>query len=127
MYMLILHNCSDFNCIMHILEIGDLRLTDVSNGILEIFYDQRWSYVCDDYFGQTDAEVACRKLGFKKVASYSIGASSNNTVSEPGINNLYCSGLEQSLLDCTYDSASSSDCSSSEHVLLSCETSTYNI
>ena len=94
----------------------------MSQGILEIFYNDRWRYVCDDSFGSPDAEVACRKLGFKVVDSYMIGVTVDNPL-EPGINYLYCGGDEQSLLDCSFSTASSYSCSSSEHVFLSCQTS----
>ena len=48
---------------------GDLRLnTDGStrtfSGRLEIHYNGQWGTVCDDGFFQTEADVACRQLGF---------------------------------------------------------------
>lgn len=34
-------------------------------GRLEIFYSGIWGSVCNDDFGQPDATVACRQLGFR--------------------------------------------------------------
>ena len=42
-----------------------VRLVDgpsSSQGRLEVYYSGRWGTVCDDYFGDVDARVACRSL-----------------------------------------------------------------
>ncbi|CAC5393919.1 unnamed protein product [Mytilus coruscus] len=36
------------------------------SGRLEIFHNNEWGSVCEDDFEKTDAEVACRQLGYKK-------------------------------------------------------------
>ena len=54
---------------------GDLRLVDSSStnlqaGRLEIFVWGEWGTVCDDGFGLTEANVACRQLGFSNASRY---------------------------------------------------------
>lgn len=48
---------------------GDLRIIGTrsskeNKGRLEIFKLHEWGTVCDDVFGNADATVACRQLGY---------------------------------------------------------------
>lgn len=39
-------------------------------GRLEIFFIGEWSTVCDNQFGQEEAEVACKMLGFQRCVTF---------------------------------------------------------
>lgn len=50
---------------------NDLRLVSGSTdtmGRLEIFYDGEWGTICDKDFGQDEADIACRQLGYTQGA-----------------------------------------------------------
>ena len=52
--------------------IGDLRIAELdgSGGRLEIYLRGEWGTVCDDGFEQTEADIACRQLGFSSALRY---------------------------------------------------------
>lgn len=69
------HNCRHFEdvgvtCTSSLQ--GDIRLrgrqirtSGRTSGRVEVFNGSAWGTVCDDFWSQRDAEVACRQLGFQ--------------------------------------------------------------
>ena len=54
---------------------GALRLSDTfsttsSSGRLEVYYNGVWGTVCNDFFGKTEADVACQQLGYSSAITY---------------------------------------------------------
>ena len=49
---------------------GELRIVggpSRSQGRLEVFANNIWGTVCDDYWSRNDAKVACRQLKFSDI------------------------------------------------------------
>ena len=119
---------------------GDLRLvggtlTDgdgtACEGRLEVYYDGKWGTVCDDYWTEQEADVACRQLGFVggsvedlgrfKTAYFRSGTSDQDIV----LDDVYCQGYESELMRCSSHtqgqiSPKTHNCRHSEDVGLRC-------
>ncbi|CAG2189330.1 unnamed protein product [Mytilus edulis] len=84
---------------------GDLRIRPGyanHQGRLEIKYRGEWGTVCQNHFGNVDAEVACRQLGYcsgimqpRQLINHGYGAI--------WLNDVNCSGSESKLLDCDFN------------------------
>ena len=71
MYMFIVWTVDNPRC-----EHGDLRLLSQGvpveeqlEGTLEICFAGNWGTICDDFWDDTDANVACRQLGFSDMGT----------------------------------------------------------
>ncbi len=112
------HMCMDGECQV---QEGALRLSDGSSsmdGRLEAYVRGRWGSVCDDEFDNNDngARVACRALGYED--GFVDGNNEGPATMPIVLDDVVCSGDEESLLDCAYEL--SNDCDHSEDVAISC-------
>ena len=125
---------------------GQIRLVGGQTslqGRVEVCNDGMWGTVCDDLFSGTDAQVACRQLGFsptgrqskKHWLSYNItdalylcntGATSQccatygQGTGSIVLDNLGCTGTESSLFDCPHNGLNTHNCAHSEDVGITC-------
>ncbi|KAI6654365.1 Receptor-type tyrosine-protein phosphatase delta-like isoform X10 [Oopsacas minuta] len=79
---------------------GTLRLYDgetENKGILEIFHNNRWGYICDFNWYVAAGRVACRQMGFPGYTSYSKSRRVRNTF---WLASVRCSGHESSIINC---------------------------
>jgi deleted-in-malignant-brain-tumors protein 1 len=92
-------------------------------GQLEVCYDGQWGTVCDDFFSQVDARVACRNMFPTMPASAAIfiqysyqyfGYSDLDIL----MDNVHCSGDEQYLVNCSH--ITSHNCAHFEDVGIAC-------
>ena len=85
---------------------GELRLVDGSSaleGRVEVYKDGQWGTVCDDNWGNVDASTACRQLGYHS-GTATVRAHFGRGSGPIWMDEVQCTGDEDRLIDCTYDS-----------------------
>ena len=85
--------------------------------LLEILKNNEWKAVCDYQFGDTEASVACKQLGYPYV-KYQSG--SNYYGGQYWETKIDCFGNETKLINCNVQTADSSRCGRYDAVRLSC-------
>nr|XP_054763722.1 deleted in malignant brain tumors 1 protein-like [Lytechinus pictus] len=82
-----------------------IRLVGGANaleGRVEVYLNGSWGTVCDDNWGLQSARVACRQLGYPDMLE-AFGSSRFGPGTGPiHIDDIACTGTEQSLFDCRY-------------------------
>ncbi|EDV19642.1 uncharacterized protein TRIADDRAFT_61895 [Trichoplax adhaerens] len=90
-------------------------------GFLLVNHHGMWGTICDDNFGLTDANVACRQLGYTGAHNLDPFAQNSLTGSYPILlDDVSCLGNEPALAYCKHRNWSSTDCTHSEDVYVVC-------
>ena len=83
---------------------------------------QEGKAVCDDDWGENEASVVCRELGYGGLLRFTIG-SKFGLVPAPHTGDEHrCEGTEENLLDCTFSSPTGMQCDSGEGAGVICDT-----
>ncbi len=104
-------------------DTGELRLVDgtrttgdghLCEGRLEIYINGRWGTICDDYWNDEEADVACRQLGFAggsvvDASRFNAGSGRRAGFFPAGddgqptwLDDVRCNGSESDLLECRH-------------------------
>ena len=95
--------------------------TNVSHvGQVEIKYNGKWGAVCDDLWDINDAHVICRMLGYK-AAERSICCIKGKKPAVFLLDNVRCTGKENSIEECPHNGWSKHDCGNTEHAGVVCQ------
>merc|ERR1711874_177468 len=78
--------------------------------------------VCDDGFTLTNADVACRELGYIGAVNFTVHSKYGATLPIFAMDDVKCNGTEERLLDCQYNKYD--DCGGHEAAGVVCDTST---
>ncbi|KAJ8022250.1 MAM and LDL-receptor class A domain-containing protein 2 [Holothuria leucospilota] len=101
----------------------DVRLVGGSNlyeGRVEVFYQNIWGTVCDDFWDKTDATVVCRQLGYQEAEEALSNAYFGQGVGPIWMDDVHCNGNENSLDQCTHRGFGSHNCVHSEDAGVRC-------
>ena len=55
-----------FDVFLHILDIRLVNGQYPWQGRVEVFYNNQWSTICDDFFDRNEAQVICSMLGYDR-------------------------------------------------------------
>ncbi|XP_071828952.1 scavenger receptor cysteine-rich type 1 protein M130-like isoform X6 [Apostichopus japonicus] len=104
-------------------DIDGIRLRNGTSdyGRLEVLYAGQWGTICDDGWGYSDAQVACRQLGFSSVYTYYTSAHFGQGSGPIWMDQVGCNGYEASLSDCNHNGFGVHDCSHYEDVGVWCQ------
>ena len=132
--------------ITEICEDGDIRLVGFPTstqyeGRVEFCYGEEWGTVCDDFWGDTDASVVCRQLGFSATGymlKIQVTSSTHIVIYFAGaqgvlfaaygqgtgpiwLDNVECIGTEARLADCPANAIGSHNCIHFEDASVRCQ------
>ena len=101
------------------LSIRLINGTNEKEGRVEIYWNNQWSTVCDDYWDNIEATVMCKQLGYlggsvKKAAYFGQGTGSIM------LDDVDCNGRELTIFACSHRSFGEHDCRHYEDVGVVC-------
>ncbi|XP_071157151.1 scavenger receptor cysteine-rich domain-containing protein DMBT1-like [Mytilus edulis] len=113
------------------IETFQIRLTNGNNrqnGRVEVFYNNTWGTVCDDYFDARAAQVVCRMLGYPSTGALSKSrAFYGRGTGQIWLDNVRCSGNETSLSQCQHAPMGVTNCHHTEDVGVICSGSVQSL
>lgn len=102
--------------------MSSVRLVDggASHGRVEVYYNETWGTVCDDYWHISDPSVLCRQLGYSGALSAPCCAAYGEGSDRIWLDDVQCQGGEASLLDCPHNDWGSNNCRHEEDASIVC-------
>ena len=80
-------------------------------GLLQVYHNNTWGWVCADQWNKHDADVACRMMDFDRALSAFLYREKRRTrKSGVWLKNLRCTGNESSLFECSHEGLGSHNC-----------------
>jgi Notch-like protein len=83
-------------------------------GRVEVFYNDKWGTICDDSWDINDTKVVCRQLGYKYAVKALQGGDVIDGTGQIWLDDVSCTGSEQSLNSCSHSGWGIQNCGHSE-------------
>jgi len=97
-------------------------------GLVQVYNNMTWGWVCADQWDKQDADVVCRMMGFPGSLSSSIEKEKKpKTKLHVWLNNMQCFGNESSLFSCTNSGLGSHNCKTKEKAGAICKPKGKNV
>ena len=93
-----------------------------------MYHKGQWGTICDHFWGINDANVACRELGYLYAVRVLHGYRVPDGTGQIWLDNVRCTGTEQSLSHCSHRGWGVHNCRHSDDAGVQCSsTGTYSI
>ncbi|KAJ7389490.1 hypothetical protein OS493_031462 [Desmophyllum pertusum] len=96
----------------------------VGEGLVQVYYNNTWGWVCADQWDRHDADVVCRMMGFNGSSFVSWGSAVIEQQNDQiWMNNVRCTGNEDSIFSCAHDGLDSINCVNKRKAYVRCNDS----
>eukprot|EP00117_Sycon_ciliatum_P038623 scpid28565/ scgid28669/ Lysyl oxidase homolog 2A; Lysyl oxidase-like protein 2A len=90
------------------------------SGRVEVFAQNQWGTVCDDHWTLTEAAVVCKQLGLGNPLAAHCCSNHGQGTGSIWLDDVRCTGTEQSLLQCSHPGLGQHNCAHSEDASVAC-------
>lgn len=96
-------------------------------GLVQVYYNNTWRWVCADHWDKHVADVVCRMMGFNRSSFVSLRSVDDEQLHDLiWLSNLRCIGNENSLFSCPGDDPGSNNRACKRKVFVRCDDSKGN-